>query len=103
KWESYNGMGYRRFHPEVKTPYLWSFTHHYTRGKYVADGTWSPTTVSKQVGAAALLRRLAERGAMSAPSIATEPELLEALGKKNGAFVFKPSAVQAGGVELQKF
>jgi hypothetical protein len=58
--EGYNGWGYRLHHPHVLTPYLWSFSNHYTSGKYVADGTWSDTAVSKQCGAAVLLRRLAE-------------------------------------------
>lgn len=59
--ERYNGFGYRRHHPAVLTPYLWSFSNHYTSGKYVADGTWSDTAVSKQCGAAVLLRRMAEQ------------------------------------------
>ena len=60
--EGYNGFGYRLRHPEVLTPYLWSFSDHYTQGKYVADGTFSPTAVSKQCGASVLLRRMAELG-----------------------------------------
>lgn len=56
--ERYNGFGYRNYHPEVLSPYLWSMTNHYTRGKYIADGKWSSTAVSKQVGAAALLKTL---------------------------------------------
>jgi lysozyme family protein len=103
KWESYNGMGYRRFHPEVKSPYLWSYTNHYTRGKYVADGTWSATTVSRQAGAAAILRRLAERGAVDAKSQVTDPQLARALSKAGGALRFSGNAVAPGGVELQKF
>ena len=58
--EAYNGFGYRLRHPEVLTPYLWSFSDHYTKGRYVADGTFSPSAVSKQCGAAVLLRRMAE-------------------------------------------
>jgi lysozyme family protein len=65
--EGYNGWGYRRFHPEVLSPYLWSASEHYTSGKYVADGTFSETAVSKQTGAAVLMRRLAERGALEFP------------------------------------
>jgi lysozyme family protein len=65
KWEAYNGWGYRNFHPEVKSPYLWSFTTHYLRGKYIADGTFSASAVSQQSGAAALLRRLAEKGVLN--------------------------------------
>ncbi|MBC3808803.1 hypothetical protein H8K52_15785 [Undibacterium seohonense] len=37
-------------------------TIHYKSGKYVADGTWSDTAVSKQCGSAVLLRRMAEVG-----------------------------------------
>lgn len=62
KFEGYNGWGYRRYHPQVLTPYLWSFSNHYTRGKYIADGRWSATAVSEQCGAAVLLRRMMEQG-----------------------------------------
>jgi len=61
KLEGYNGFGYRTHHPDVPSPYLWSFSNHYSRGKYVADGKWSPTAVSAQCGVAVLLRRLAEK------------------------------------------
>lgn len=60
--ESYNGWGYRLYHVHVKSPYLWSFSNHYTSGKYVADGTWSDTAASRQCGAAVIIRRLEERG-----------------------------------------
>lgn len=58
--ERYNGWGYRLYHAEVASPYLWSGTTHYTRGKYVSDGNWSATAVSGQSGAMALLKRIAE-------------------------------------------
>ena len=61
KLELYNGTGYRLHHPQVKSPYLWSFSNHYVSGKYVADGTWSDTARSNQCGAALLLRRMAEK------------------------------------------
>lgn len=56
--EGYNGLGYLKFHPSVKSPYLWSGSNHYTRGKYVADGVWSSSAVSKQLGTALLLKEL---------------------------------------------
>jgi lysozyme family protein len=56
KLEGYNGWGYRLYHPQVPSPYLWSFSNHYTQGKYVADGTWSDTAVSHQCGAAVILK-----------------------------------------------
>ena len=60
--ERYNGWGYRLYHPHVCSPYLWGFSRHYSSGKYVADGTWSDTAVSRQCGAAVLIRRLEEMG-----------------------------------------
>jgi len=59
--EEYNGWGYRLFHPDVLSPYLWSYSNQYKSGKYVADGTWSNTAVSRQCGAAVILRRMAEK------------------------------------------
>ena len=52
--EAYNGLGVLNKHPETNSPYLWSFTNLYTKGKYVADGKYDPNAVSKQVGVAAL-------------------------------------------------
>jgi len=55
-WEMYNGMGYRPF--AVPSPYLWSFSNVYATGKYVADGRFDPNAVSKQCGAAVMLKAL---------------------------------------------
>lgn len=76
KLEQYNGWGYRLHHPEVPTPYLWSFTTHYSKGKYVADGRFDPNAVSQQCGAVALLRRIAERSIarVGSPGPASPPE-----------------------------
>jgi lysozyme family protein len=63
--EGYNGWGYRLYHAHVKSPYLWSFSTHYRSGKYVADGTWSDTAVSRQCGAAVIIRRLEEKGVIA--------------------------------------
>ena len=58
--EAYNGFGYRRI--GRVTPYLWSFSNHYERGKFVADGKFSATARSQQCGAAVLLRLMSEAG-----------------------------------------
>lgn len=58
--ESFNGMGYRRRH--LPSPYVWSGTSRYTRGKFVADGRFDPLAIDKQAGVAALLKRMRERG-----------------------------------------
>ena len=72
--ERYNGFGYRLNHPQVKSPYLWSFTTIYTAGRYVADGQFSATSVSRQCGGMALLKRMIERGNVSLAVPATPPD-----------------------------
>ncbi|MER9240906.1 DNA/RNA non-specific endonuclease [Mesorhizobium sp. M0633] len=56
RFEAYNGWGYRS--RGINTPYLWSFSNHYTKGKYVKDGKYDPSAVSKQCGAAVMLKAL---------------------------------------------
>lgn len=53
--EAYNGFGYEKYH-NMYSPYLWSGSNHYSKGKYVADGKFDPNAVSKQIGAAIILR-----------------------------------------------
>lgn len=78
--ELYNGFGYqtgagRNTTPPRRSPYLWSMTTQYTRGKYVADGRFDRNAVSAQVGAAAMLKELERRGviAFGAPNSETPP------------------------------
>ncbi len=52
--EKYNGFGYRVRH--VPTPYLWSFSNLYEKGKFVKDGKFDSNAVSKQCGAALMLK-----------------------------------------------
>jgi lysozyme family protein len=52
--EKYNGFGYRV--RRVPTPYLWSFSNLYEKGKFVQDGKFDPGAVSKQCGAALMLK-----------------------------------------------
>ncbi len=65
RFEKYNGFGYRR--RGIESPYLWSFSNQYIKGKYVKDGVWDPNAVSRQCGAALLVKELASRGAIAAP------------------------------------
>ena len=64
--EAYNGLGYRGL--GVPTPYLWSFSNHYDRGKFVADGKFSRTARSQQCGAAVMLKLLTEAGEIEWPN-----------------------------------
>jgi lysozyme family protein len=71
--ERYNGWGYRWFHPEVKSPYLWSFTNQYSKGKYIADRTFDANAVSQQVGGMALLKQLVDEGLVVGQSGEVKP------------------------------
>lgn len=55
--EEYNGLGYA--HRGLPSPYVWSATDQYHRGKYIADGHFDPEAVDHQTGCAALLIRMA--------------------------------------------
>ena len=63
--ERYNGLGYRKYHKDVPTPYLWSGTDKYIAGKYTevkVNGKWkvkwNQNLVSQQIGAVLLLNHL---------------------------------------------
>jgi len=60
--ESFNGLGYQKYHQDVPSPYLWSGTTIYTRGKYTGDGRFDHTARDKQLGCAAILKRLEQQG-----------------------------------------
>lgn len=61
KLEAYNGFGYFKY-KKINSPYLWSFSNHYTKGKYVKDGKFDKEAVSQQTGSAVILKRMEERG-----------------------------------------
>ncbi|MEM9293004.1 MAG: hypothetical protein AAGD01_15090 [Acidobacteriota bacterium] len=97
--ERFNGFGYRLYHPEVFSPYLWSKTSHYTRGKYTADGVFSPRAVSAQIGGAALLRRMAERGVVSLPPDPAQPDRAQGQPRVR----YRPDQEVEEARELQRF
>jgi lysozyme family protein len=69
KLEGYNGWGYRAHN--INSPYLWSYSNLYTSGKFIRDNVWSDKAVSRQCGAAVILRSMSDHGAIdlvSAPS-----------------------------------
>lgn len=54
--ERYNGLGYAN--KGIPSPYVWSGTDQYVKGKYVADGKFDANTVDKQLGCAGLILAL---------------------------------------------
>jgi len=81
KLEAFNGFGPRNH--GVPTPYLWAGSQHdlnhdgridadelrysYHGGKYVKDHVWSEKAMSAQIGAAVLLRRMADQSLIDLP------------------------------------
>lgn len=62
--ERYNGLGYvsgpsdksRNIkYPSMPSPYIWSGTDQYSKGKYIRDGVFDPDEVDKQLGCAGLI------------------------------------------------
>jgi lysozyme family protein len=60
--ERFNGFGYRKPSINIPTPYLWSFSQHYTKGKFSSDGHFDPNLASQQIGAGVLLRVMVHQG-----------------------------------------
>jgi lysozyme family protein len=54
--EQYNGLGYAR--RGLPSPYVWSGTDQYAKGKYTRDGKFDPEVVDKQAGCAGLLKAM---------------------------------------------
>jgi len=67
RWEAYNGWRSRLLY-NINTPYLWSFSNHYSKGKFVADNVWDANAVSKQCGAAVMLKMIVETGVIGQPA-----------------------------------
>jgi lysozyme family protein len=64
--EMFNGFGYRAY--GLHTPYDWSGTNNYTRGKFVADGKFNGSVVDEQLGIIPIARVMVNaNGALDIP------------------------------------
>lgn len=54
--EEYNGLGYYKH--AIPSPYVWSSTNQYHKGKYIADGHFDPEAIDHQLGCAAIISRM---------------------------------------------
>lgn len=96
--EGFNGYGYHRL--GINSPYLWSYSNQYTKGKYVQDGQFNAAAVSKQCGAAVLLRRMFEKQIVTQQAgITDRVALIKNLGD---SIIYAPSRYVAKAEELQK-
>jgi lysozyme family protein len=96
QFERFNGFGYRS--RGIYSPYLWSFSNHYKKGKFTSDGIYDPVAVSKQIGAAVLLRRLYEIQVMSS----NETDMISLVKKLGSPVKFNPKKYNEAAAELQR-
>lgn len=94
-FEKYNGMGYRK--RGIHSPYLWSFSNHYTKGKFTNDGVFDSNAVSKQVGAAVLLRRMSEKQ-IAVKGVSDAITMIKRLGNE---VLFDPDHFHENAAQLQ--
>ena len=94
--EGYNGFGYRL--KGIHSPYLWSFSNQYSKGKFTSDGVYNPNVVSKQAGAAVLLRRLSEKQL----AIWGETDRLSQIKQLGEQVAFDPNHYSARAEQLQQ-
>ena len=96
QFERFNGFGYRTRRTGVNSPYLWSFSNHYSKGKFVADGVFDAEKVSRQCGAAVLIRRLADtkRIDLKAFELSAEPVAVAA-GRAGSSAGASPAGTNA--------
>jgi lysozyme family protein len=97
--EKFNGFGSRN--RGIRTPYLWSFSNHYSKGKFIADNVFDPNAVSQQCGAAVLLRRLASMNVIEIPTSIT-PSNVNEITALGAAVTFSRSNKTIEAVRLQK-
>jgi lysozyme family protein len=97
--EAFNGFGSRA--RGLNTPYLWSFSTHYTKGKFVADNQFDPNAVSQQCGAALLLRKMVDAGAFMFP-VDVPPSTREQVAAAGAAVPFSNSNKTVAATRLQK-
>lgn len=95
KLELFNGLGY--YKQGINSPYLWSYSNHYTKGKYIQDGRYDPSSISKQCGAAVLLRRLMEQQLI----ILTNGNIVEQILKLGNKTMYYTGTVSREAKELQ--
>ena len=94
--ERYNGFGYR---PKgIHSPYLWSYSNHYKKGKFTADGLFDENAVSKQIGAAVLLRRISEKQI----AIAGTTDIVTQIKQQGAKVLFNPAQYNADAEQLQR-
>lgn len=95
-FEKYNGFGYRK--KNINSPYLWSCSNQYSKGKYVKDGIFDPQAVSSQVGTAVILRRMSELQI----AVAGELDSISQIKKLGNEVIYDPKNYHINAEQMQK-
>ena len=95
KMEQYNGFGYRMH--GINSPYLWSFSNQYSKGKFTSDGIFDPNAVSRQIGGAVILRRMSERQL----AVSGEVDVVTMIKKVGAEVKFNPNTYDKQAETLQ--
>lgn len=83
--EQYNGLGYAN--RGLPSPYVWSGTDQYQKGKYVRDGVFDPDVIDIQLGCAGLLKTMmALDSSIKFGSVSTIPSFLQGANGTTTAF-----------------
>jgi lysozyme family protein len=69
----YNGLGYEKH--GVVSPYGFTGSQFYKRGKYVSDGRYSPNTVSTQIGVCVILKEIERLDKLDIAPMPVKPTL----------------------------
>jgi uncharacterized protein (TIGR02594 family) len=103
KLELYNGWGYRK--RGLVTPYIWSFSNLYVKGKFVEDGVFAPEAISKQVGAAVILKRMLGKSVLTLADLGLkpDPQILKVPQPFPGQFQYSNDLKSQWGEDLQGF
>jgi lysozyme family protein len=72
--EKFNGFAYRSKQPPVNSPYLWSFSNNYEKGKFVRDHVFDPNAVDPQCGAIPIVKEIMAQDATAVFPAATTPQ-----------------------------
>ena len=103
--EVYNGLGYRN--KGINSPYLWGYSNHYEKGKFIKDHVFDPDAVTQQIGTAVLLHRMREQQLFSDEESndvvqqAPTPEAVTQIKQRGEIVTFDPNNFHAEAKQLQ--
>ncbi len=103
--ERYNGFGYRSARANIHSPYLWSWTSAYRRGKFSSDGHYDAALIDPQPGCVAMLLQLILLNLIPTLAEKVIPMAIDAVNtavNPSASSVATPVSVPSAGVTINK-